>query len=160
MKKLIYLFLIIFYLANVNSLSICSEEYCEEQERIFTTDDLVYISGNANYPYIVSPDGFRRNISLPSVLDLNREGAYEIVYNLSGKEYKEYIAILNRVPKIVEVGICDSDSVCEKQENTKNCPQDCNDKTGFNSFMSFVIFLISFILFVFLVIYIWRGYIK
>ena len=76
------------------------------------------------------PDGKTESINLPTFLKLNYIGIYELEIIVS-KEGYETITIEEQfgvIEKIDQFKFCEVNGVCDGDENSQNCPQDCTEK--------------------------------
>ena len=116
-------------------LFICSDSNCTTRAKVFDKNESIYlqifteVQGVITTTRLTLPDKSTRNLILPSNLLLESKGGYSLEVTLEKNGYKTLIlsdefAVIDPNP-IISVSHCNSDGVCNGNENTQTCPIDC-----------------------------------
>ncbi|MEM0465109.1 MAG: C25 family cysteine peptidase [Candidatus Pacearchaeota archaeon] len=111
-------------------IKICEDLNCENESRIFSPSEKIYLNYISNEKinpeiYIIKPDLSYKKIELPYEFSSNETGNYKLLFNFSENNIlEEEFAIIENI-EIPVYETCNSNNVCENDENEINCPQDC-----------------------------------
>jgi len=110
---------------------VCKDLECSTEAKNIIADEQVFfypqstqsIPSKAN---IYSGDTLINSLELPSRYSFKEKGSYkvEFVFDLPGFQAKKIVQILE-VKKNNKTLSCNNNGICEKDENNKNCPKDC-----------------------------------
>ena len=82
---------------------------------------------------LILPDGTKQDITLPYRFNPNQAGTYTAFVSASKQGYESSedsysFAVIEKPAEIRSASQCNANNVCDNNENSQNCPQDCVEK--------------------------------
>lgn len=119
--------------------NICADEMCSERKAVFIAGETIYLKIDTLIQDIVidatikTPKGTVKKVAFADNLasiKADEEGIYSAEYVISKKEYENLsitneFTVLGAPADIKSASECDGNGICENNENTRTCPQDC-----------------------------------
>jgi len=118
------------------SLKVCKEVGCRYNEKMFIQNqdiNIDYVSevqGISITAVLTFPDKSTKQLTLPSSIKADQIGTYELEVTASKEGYKtiskqEQFAVIEEEVVVISTSECNGNDVCDNNENSQNCPQDC-----------------------------------
>jgi len=118
---------------------LCNQEECDKN--VFVRDESVFLdfdtgaSDTESHVNVIFPDDYMQKVNLPAKVDLAQKGTYTLEVTATKTGHRDVTKMVElhvaEKPVIIELNeTCNSDSICDKEENSKNCPQDCVSGTA------------------------------
>lgn len=127
---------------------------------VFVKGEMVYLDYGSEISSVdidailVYPDGTEKKVSLPASIETVQTGTYELMIVASKTGYETITRKINfavvdeKETKISSVSVCNSNNVCDNNENYKICPQDCkpNIITRYSNCLIIILVIIALVL--------------
>lgn len=145
-------------------LNFCNDLYCKEISKVFIKNSKIYMNYDSDVQNLsistslIFPDKTIKQINIPSSIQLKQIGTYILDLTISKEGYKtitrrEKFAVIEDYVDIPYDKKCNSNNICEKDENYQNCPQDCVfDNVKKNKFLFYFLIAILILIILFIVI--------
>lgn len=117
-------------------INLYKEALCTQKSKTVVLNEDIYLDydSEVDEPEVKTtltfPDKTTQEIILPTPIKTSQIGTYTIDVTASKEGYKtltkkEQFAVIEKQAEILFVSKCNSDGICDNEENSKNCPQDC-----------------------------------
>lgn len=115
----------------------CKDSSCHTKSKIFIQEKTIFINYNSEVENptitatLIYPDKTTKQLTLPTSIKADQIGTYNLEVTASKENYQliqvstDFGVIKNEADIEIETVICNNNLICEKDENYKNCPQDC-----------------------------------
>ena len=118
------------------NLLFCKDQSCTKKSKTFLKNEEVSLDYKSDVENVVveailtSPTKTEKQLTLPTSIATDQIGTYELEMTASREGYKtitkkEQFAVIEKEAEIQVVSICNVNGVCDGNENSQNCPQDC-----------------------------------
>ena len=148
---------------------LCKDQSCTEKSKIFLKNENMYLDYDSEVDNLLItttltyPDERTRTLTLPTSIKAKQIGTYTLDVTASKQGYKditvrEQFAVIGQEANIlmISVSVCNSNRVCEDEENEQNCPQACAESevqdVDYLSYIAYIILIITGILMIVFVI--------
>lgn len=117
------------------NVKVCKSLPCTKDDDVFYKDENIYVDYSVTLENVTvkanlkDPDGNIEEIDLSKPLKASRLGIYELELRGSKEGYtpvtrKKIFGVVNQPVQIMNPA-CNLDGICDRGENTRNCPEDC-----------------------------------
>ena len=114
----------------------CKDASCQFTTEIFELNKDIYFDYSSNIKDILTetnlifPDKTTKQITLPSSIIASQVGTYTLDVTASKDGYKtihktEQFGVIEKETPIKSASLCNGNGICDNNENSQNCPQDC-----------------------------------
>jgi hypothetical protein len=114
----------------------CKDRGCKERSKIFIQSENIYLSYKSQPENVILeasleyPDKSLEKIQLPISIRPSQIGTYTLEISASRNGYQDLVkstnfAVIDAIPEIKSISICEIDGICQGKETNQNCPQDC-----------------------------------
>jgi len=119
------------------NIQLCEDQNCLKKSKTFIQDAKIYLDYESEVvnPYIegilIYPNNSEKKLTLPTDISLSQIGVYSLVIKISKEEYKDNsktikFSVISDGAIISNIQDCNSNLICDENENYNTCPQECN----------------------------------
>ena len=131
----------------------CIDQGCTRPSKTFIKNQDIYLSleSEVSNPTIMGiltfPDKTTQQLTLPTSIKAEQIGTYILEVAASKQGYKTVtdttqFAVIEKEAEIQLASVCNANGVCDGNENSQNCPQDCPVSKKTSKFLIFIYVLV------------------